>query len=52
MDRVLRDGAFLGETHIVTGASQGIGNSVASALAAHGATVALVDLDAGRLAEV
>jgi 3-oxoacyl-[acyl-carrier protein] reductase len=52
MDRVLRDGAFTGETHIVTGAGQGIGHSVARALAAHGAWVALVDLDAGRLAEV
>jgi 3-oxoacyl-[acyl-carrier protein] reductase len=51
MDLVLRDGAFEGETHIVTGASQGIGNCVAAALAAHGACVALVDLDAGRLAE-
>jgi 3-oxoacyl-[acyl-carrier protein] reductase len=49
MKRVLRDGAFLGETHIVTGAAQGIGNAVATMLAAHGAQVALVDLDAGRL---
>jgi 3-oxoacyl-[acyl-carrier protein] reductase len=52
MERVLRDGAFEGETHIVTGAGQGIGNRVAAALAAHGAQVVLVDLDAGRLAEV
>jgi 3-oxoacyl-[acyl-carrier protein] reductase len=51
MDRVLREGAFLGETHIVTGAAQGIGNAVATALAAHGAQVALIDLDPGRLAE-
>jgi 3-oxoacyl-[acyl-carrier protein] reductase len=51
MERVLRDGAFAGETHIVTGASQGIGNRVAALLAVHGAQVALVDLDAGRLAE-
>ena len=51
MDRVLRDGAFTGETHIVTGAGQGIGRCVASALAAHGAQVVLVDLDAGRLGE-
>jgi 3-oxoacyl-[acyl-carrier protein] reductase len=51
MDRVLREGAFLGETHIVTGAAQGIGNAVAAGLAAHGAHVALVDLDAGRLEE-
>jgi 3-oxoacyl-[acyl-carrier protein] reductase len=51
MDLVLREGAFEGETHIVTGAAQGIGNHVAAALAAHGACVALVDLDAGRLGE-
>jgi 3-oxoacyl-[acyl-carrier protein] reductase len=52
MEPVLRDGAFEGETHIVTGASQGIGNRVAAALAAHGARVVIVDLDEGRLAEV
>ena len=52
MELVLRDGAFEGETHIVTGAGQGIGNRIAAALAAHGAQVALVDLDAGRLSEV
>jgi len=52
MDLVLREGAFEGETHIVTGAGQGIGQATATALAAHGACVALVDLDAGRLAEV
>jgi 3-oxoacyl-[acyl-carrier protein] reductase len=51
MDRVLREGAFTGETHIVTGAGQGIGRCVAGALAAHGAQVVLVDLDAGRLGE-
>lgn len=50
--RLLRDGAFTGETHIVTGAGQGIGKSIAATLAAHGACVALVDLDAGKLAEV
>jgi len=52
MERVLREGAFAGETHLVTGAGQGIGRRVAEALAAHGALVGLVDLDAGRLAEV
>jgi 3-oxoacyl-[acyl-carrier protein] reductase len=51
MARVLRDGAFTGETHIVTGAAQGIGNAVATMLAEHGAQVVLVDLDEGRLAE-
>jgi 3-oxoacyl-[acyl-carrier protein] reductase len=35
----------------VTGAAQGIGLRVATALAAHGARVALVDLDRGRLEE-
>jgi len=52
MQRVLRDGAFEGESHIVTGAAQGIGNAVARVLAAHGAQVTLVDLDPGRLALV
>ena len=51
MDLVLRDGAFLGETHIVTGAAQGIGFAIAQALALHGAQVAMVDLDRGRLEE-
>jgi 3-oxoacyl-[acyl-carrier protein] reductase len=49
MERVLRDGAFEGETHIVTGAGQGIGRCIARALAAHGAQVVLVDLDMARL---
>ena len=49
MERVLREGAFRGETHLVTGAAQGIGKAVAAGLAAHGAQVVLVDLDAGRL---
>jgi len=52
MERVLREGAFTGETHLVTGAGQGIGEQVARALAAHGAQVVLVDLDAGRLGEL
>ncbi len=52
MERVLRDGAFAGETHIVTGAGQGIGRAVAETLALHGAQVVLVDLDEGRLKEV
>ena len=47
MDLVLRKDAFAGETHIVTGSAQGIGNRVAAVLAAHGARVALVDLDRG-----
>ncbi len=51
MDLVLRDGAFLGETHIVTGAAQGIGFAIAQALALHGAQVAMVDVDRGRLEE-
>ncbi len=52
MEQVLRDGAFEGETHIVTGAGQGIGNAVATVLARHGAQVTLVDLDKARLEEV
>jgi len=52
VERVLRDGAFEGETHIVTGAGQGIGNRVAHALALHGAHVVCVDLDEGKLKEV
>jgi 3-oxoacyl-[acyl-carrier protein] reductase len=52
MERALREGAFEGETHIVTGASQGIGNRVAAALAAHAARVVIVDLDEGRLEQV
>ncbi len=51
MEPILRENAFLGETHIVTGAAQGIGFCVAQALARHGAQVAMVDLDPGRLNE-
>jgi 3-oxoacyl-[acyl-carrier protein] reductase len=51
MDLILRENAFLGETHIVTGAAQGIGFCVAEALARHGAQVAMIDLDEGRLEE-
>lgn len=49
MERVLREGAFEGETHVVTGAGQGIGRCVAEALALHGAQLVLVDVDRARL---
>jgi 3-oxoacyl-[acyl-carrier protein] reductase len=49
MQSILRENAFLGETHIVTGAAQGIGHAIAHVLARHGAHVAMVDLDARRL---
>lgn len=49
MQLVLRKDAFEGQTHIVTGAAQGIGNAVARALAAHGAKVALVDLQKDKV---
>ncbi|MCH2185234.1 SDR family oxidoreductase [Myxococcota bacterium] len=49
MYAVLREDAFLGETHIVTGSGQGIGLAVATVLAQHGAQVAMVDLDGDRL---
>jgi NAD(P)-dependent dehydrogenase (short-subunit alcohol dehydrogenase family) len=52
MDRLLREGAFEGETHIVTGSAQGIGKRVAKMLAIHGAQTVLVDLDAEKLAKV
>jgi 3-oxoacyl-[acyl-carrier protein] reductase len=52
MQRWLREGAFEGETHIVSGAGQGIGEQVARGLAAHGAQVVLVDLDEARLGVV
>lgn len=51
MEPVLRNDAFIGQTHIVTGAAQGIGHAVARMLAKHGAAVVMVDLDEGRLAE-
>jgi 3-oxoacyl-[acyl-carrier protein] reductase len=49
MEPVLRPNAFEGQTHIVTGAAQGIGNAVARTLAAHGARVALVDLQKDKV---
>jgi 3-oxoacyl-[acyl-carrier protein] reductase len=50
VERWLRTNAFEGQTVIVTGAAQGIGHAVATGFAVHGAQVAVVDLDAGRVA--
>ena len=47
MDLILRENAFLGETHIVTGAAQGIGLAVAHYFPQ--ATVDLLDIDAQAL---
>ncbi len=52
MERLLREGAFEGETHIVTGSAQGIGKRVAKVLAIHGAQTVLVDLDPEKLTKV
>jgi 3-oxoacyl-[acyl-carrier protein] reductase len=41
-----------GQVALVTGASQGLGRSIAEVLAANGATVALVARSAGKLADV
>jgi len=52
IERLLREDAFQAETHIVTGAAQGIGRCIAHSLAAHGACVVLVDLAEDRLTAV
>jgi NAD(P)-dependent dehydrogenase (short-subunit alcohol dehydrogenase family) len=44
--------ALVGKVAIVTGAASGIGEAVSRIYAANGARVAMIDLDAARLAEV
>ncbi len=44
--------ALLGKVAIITGAASGIGEAVSRIYAANGARVAMIDLDAARLAEV
>jgi 3-oxoacyl-[acyl-carrier protein] reductase len=45
------NGLLVGKVALVTGAAQGIGLAIARAYAAHGASVALVDLDPDRAKE-
>ena len=45
------NGLLVGKVALVTGAAQGIGLAIARAYAAHGASVALVDLDSDRVQE-
>ena len=45
------NGLLVGKVAVVTGAAQGIGLAIARAYAAHGASVALVDLDPDRAKE-
>jgi NAD(P)-dependent dehydrogenase (short-subunit alcohol dehydrogenase family) len=47
--RLMAEDIFSGKTCIVTGAASGIGRGLAAALAARGATVAVVDYSAERL---
>jgi len=47
----MADAAFAGQTVVVTGAGAGIGRASARLFAARGASLALIDRDAGALAE-
>lgn len=50
--RMATSGKLNGRNAVITGASKGLGKAMAVALAAEGATVALVSRDRGRLTEV